>query len=222
MKTEQCPLCKSDVFPLEEHLMELHATSSTRIKVLKLEAFKAGMDAARSVCLSNEMINKDRFDCAESILTAAQNLKVDAKMSTGEQESSAFFSQIQYIHSQLKQFDCGAAPIEVMARRANEHIEKIEQENQELRKLVPCDGTGACGDGKCIACKLLNEQAAHDQLKDQLTQLKAAGEELARALRKDTVASFAIANSSSNAEKICKEADIMHTKALTNWQKLKD
>ena len=56
----------------------------------------------------------------------------------------------------------------------------LELKIQALQKLIPCDGTGACGDGKCVACKLLNEQAAHDQTKEQLAQLKAAGEELAK------------------------------------------
>ena len=38
-----------------------------------LNYFKAGEMRARDVVLSNEMINKDRFDCAEAILTDANN-----------------------------------------------------------------------------------------------------------------------------------------------------
>jgi len=46
----------------------------------------------------------------------------------------------------------------------------LKRKVEELKKLVPCDGAGACSDGKCVACKLVNEQLASDQLRAQLAE----------------------------------------------------
>jgi hypothetical protein len=54
----------------------------------------------------------------------------------------------------------------------------------------------------------------------ELVQLQKVCDELAAALRKDTVASFAIANSKPDAATICKQADDMHVTALTNYSTL--
>ena len=52
--------------------------------------------------------------------------------------------------------------------KTEEKIKFLETQVEELKKLAPCDGTGACSDGKCIACKLINEQLASDQLRADL------------------------------------------------------
>ena len=42
---------------------------------------------------------------------------------------------IQYIYSQLSQFDCGAAPVEELARRAKEYTERIEEELDQWKAI---------------------------------------------------------------------------------------
>lgn len=53
-------------------------------------------------------------------------------------------------------------------------IEEKGRENDTLKSQLAkiCDGTGACPDGKCVACKLVNSQLEVEQLKAQLTEAR--------------------------------------------------
>lgn len=55
---------------------------------------------------------------------------------------------------------------------------------------------------------------------DIANEYKAALEKCIKALRKNTVASFAIANCDSSREQICRDADALHVQAITQAERV--